>query len=101
MMSCRSDSISSLSAMRMNSGSSAIVSMGIIVIQWDGSTSHYAQFTRFCLGIKHNLGLLKNPCLNLFVVHAQQVQRPDGVVLFSRCTGFESHQLRHHASGYL
>jgi hypothetical protein len=46
---------------------------------------HSTQLARLCLGIKHNPGLSQYPPLDALMVHAQQVERPHAVMLFSGC----------------
>ena len=51
-------------------------------------------------GIKHNARLCQYPGFNLFMVQAQQLQRPYRVMLFSRGAGLVPHDLRHDAGGH-
>jgi len=62
---------------------------------------HNAQFSGLCVWVKFNPGLLQNPRLYFFVMNTQQVEWTDGVVLFSRCAGLVSHDLRYHPHRHL
>ena len=52
-------------------------------IQDSGLLCQHAQLAEFRVGQKGHAALFQNPCLNAFMVHAQQIDRPPNVILLA------------------